>query len=449
MERGAYPIPFGDRVKTPALMEALDRTLRLMRDDLVPAVTNESLVDALTGTSVALIASADELQSHSAQCAFVTAALTMARSGHRVALVAPNIELAGAQPPLSERFLVDALVSIGSDLMPGFTFSTAFPSERVDLAVVFGANSVYVGAGHSIHVNADAWSAKICAPNAASAWQGGDWPIGGIAAGLLAATEAFKCSMRALSEFAVDRAHFEQLHACAQRVDLAMAPAGTPQIANLGDFDLISGGAISHGLLYTLARLPNVRGAGRVADAEPLDLPNANRYALMRLSEIGVLKTNQLAGLLAPGIDLMPVPERYDGGGLLNECLAPRVLVGVDDIPTRWKAQKESPGWLGIGATTHWSAMASYHARGVGCAQCLHPRDESGPERIPTAPFVSLIAGAHLACYFLTDIAGRTVESDQYVYGTPLRPEKLWRSAVARRPGCPTCSGAASVSTFC
>jgi len=426
---------------THALLEALDRTLRLMRDDLVPSVTDELLVDALTGTSVALIASADDLRSHSAQCAFVTAALTMARSAHRVTLIAPNVLLAGAQPPLSEKRLLDALVGIGPDLLPGFGFLTALPAERVDLAVVFGANAACVTAREAINVNARAWAAQVCSLDLASSWQGDDWPIGGIVAGVLAATEAFKCSMRMLAKFACDRAHFDPLHARADRVDLAMAPAGTPRIANLGEFDLISGGAISHGLLYTLTRLPNVRGAGRVADAERLDLPNANRYALMRLSEIGMLKTDQLAHLLTPAIDLLPVPERYTGSGILNNHLCPRVLLGVDDIPTRWKAQEEFPVWLGIGATTHWSAMASYHANGLGCARCLHPRDEPGPERIPTAPFVSLLAGAHLACYLLTDIAGRLVRGDQYVYGTPLRPAKFWRSAVASRSSCPTCSG--------
>jgi hypothetical protein len=426
---------------TTALLEALDRTRLLMRDDLVPSVTDERLLRALTGTSVALIASADELRSHSAQCAFVTAALTMARSAHRVTLVAPNVELCGAQPPLSGKRLIDALVLIGPDLLPGFEFSTALPIERVDLAVVFGASRASVAARASIHVNARAWSTLVCPSKLASSWQGDEWPIGGIVAGVLAATEAFKCAMRSLREFAADQAHFDELHALADRVDLVMAPAGTPQIANLGEFDLISGGAISHGLLYTLARVPNVRGYGRVADAERLDLSNANRYALMRLADIGMLKTDQLARLLAPNIDLLPVPERFAGSGLLRNRLHNRVLVGVDDIPTRWKAQEESPVWLGIGATTHWSAMASYHSRGLGCARCLHPRDEPGHERIPTAPFVSLLAGAHLACYFLTEIAGRLVAADQYVYGTPLRPTTFWRSPVSLRQSCPTCNG--------
>jgi hypothetical protein len=425
----------------PALFQALDRTLLLMRDDLVPEVSSTRLVAALMGTRVALIASAAELRTHSAQCAFVTAALSMARSAHCVSLVAPNVALAGPQPPLSKERLIDALVEIGHDLLPGFAFSTTLPADPVDLAVVFGASRVRVVARESVHLNARAWSTELRAAGLATPWQGDDWPIGGIAAGTLAATEAFKYSMRTLGEFANDRRIFDQLYAPASHVDLVMAPADTPRIVDLGAFDLISGGAISHGLLYTLARVPNGRGDGRVADAELLELPNINRYALMRRSDVGALKTHQLSRLVAPDISLLSVPERYLGDGLQGKCLRPRVLVGVDDIPTRWRAQEEKPQWLGIGATTHWAAMASYHRPGLGCARCLHPRDELGPARIPTAPFVSLLAGVHLACYLLSDLAGRLVECDQYVYGTPLRPEALWRSPVAQRPICTTCGG--------
>lgn len=426
---------------TPALFDALDRTLLLMRDDLVPAINDTRLVAALMGARVALVASAADLQTHSAQCAYVTAALSIARSAHGITLIAPNVVLVGAQPPLSEKRLIDALVEIGHDLLPGFAFSTALPTDPVDLAVVFGGSPVRVAARQSVYVNARAWSTELRPAELASPWQGDDWPIGGIVAGTLAATEAFKCSMRTLREFAKDHGIFDQLYAAANHFDLVMAPAGTPRTMDVGAFDLISGGAISHGLLYTVARVPHVRGNGRVVDEERLELPNINRYALMRRSDLGTLKTHQLSRLVAPDISLLPIPARYGGDGLQGERLRSRVLVGVDDIPTRWRAQEEAPQWLGVGATTHWSAMASYHVRGLGCAQCLHPRDESGPERIPTVPFVSLLAGVHLACYFLGDLAGRLVASDQYVYSTPLRPESLWRSPVARRPNCTVCSG--------
>jgi hypothetical protein len=119
---------------------------------------------------------------------------------------------------------------------------------------------------------------------------------------------------------------------------------------------------------------------------------------------------------------------------------APRVLVGTDDIPVRWQVQAEKPPWLGIGATTHWAAMASFHREGLGCARCLHPRDEPTAGPIPTIAFVSFFAGLMLSCYFIRTVAGERVPpNEQYSYMSPLRPEHIWRSPVAVRADCPTC----------
>ena len=125
---------------------------------------------------------------------------------------------------------------------------------------------------------------------------------------------------------------------------------------------------------------------------------------------------------------------------------APSVLVGVDDIPTRWNVQEEYPRWLGIGATTHWAAMASYHQRGLACARCLHPRDDPATGPIPTVAFVSFFAGLELACYFLRTLAGEHVPpSEQYTYLSPLHPGRIWRSPVAVRVDCPTCQPGADI----
>src|SRR2546427_44705 len=85
---------------------------------------------------------------------------------------------------------------------------------------------------------------------------------------------------------------------------------------------------------------------------------------------------------------------------------APAVLVGVDDIPSRWEVQAARPLWLGVGATTHYSAMASYHVPGLGCARCLHPKDEPGGGLIPTVSFVSHWAGLWLASLFALERIG-------------------------------------------
>ena len=87
---------------------------------------------------------------------------------------------------------------------------------------------------------------------------------------------------------------------------------------------------------------------------------------------------------------------RYAAGSSI-EPLASQVVIGVDDIPTRWQVQRSNPDWLAIGATTHWSAMGSIHEPGVGCAQCLHREDDPGDAPIPTQACISFWGGLLVA----------------------------------------------------
>jgi hypothetical protein len=164
---------------------------------------------------------------------------------------------------------------------------------------------------------------------------------------------------------------------------------------------------------------------------------------LLLRSHLKELKAHDLAAILAgSGLTIEAVPKRYEPGQLPSLLpLAASVLVGVDDIPTRWLVQRARPGWLGVGATTHWSAMASFHADGLGCAECLHPTDDPGNAPIPTVAFVSFWAGPLTASYFLRHGAGQTIPiGEQQVYLTALRPEHPTWSVVPKRRGCPTCT---------
>lgn len=422
----------------PQLEQALDRTLLLMRDNLRAEVTDEQLVRALNSTTVALVAEADDLRTHSAQCAYVTAALQMARSAHRVTLVAPDVPLVGAQPPLTCDRLVSGLVEVGRDLLPDVEFSTGMPDAPVDLAVYFGRQVFGISAKRSISMNATAWSAQILPVAAAGPWEAADWPFGAIAAGALAATEAFKHAMRSVSNYASDDNLFSELFAPVEQLTLQVAAESTAQFAALDEVDFISAGAITQAALYVLLRMPGISGRGRVMDPECADLPNLNRYALLRRSSVEHAKTRLLRELAGPGLLLEPVDARFQDRDI---DLNARVLVGVDDIPTRWRVQEANPQWLGIGATTHWSAMASHHYRGVACARCLHSQDDPDVGRIPTVAFVSLFAGLFLASYLVRSAAGEDVPAEeQYLFFWPLRPERVWRSPVSPRPTCPTCA---------
>lgn len=419
------------------LQDALDRTLLLMRDELVPETPDVKLLAALTDTTVTLVADRQNLVSHSAQTAFVTLALLLARSGHRVHLVAPDVTLNYIQPPLRAGQIVDALVSCGADILPGYAFEVGLPVREVDLCVAFGDSPPLGRARRVVFLTASDWSARI-------GKTGERWPLlsvnpfGGMAASGFAAAEVFKLAMTKLRRFWRDPGMGRDMFKPVGEFRFELAPTMTLLPRDLENFDLVSAGAITHSVLYALARIPGVQGYGRVFDDDTNALTNLNRYMLLLGRFLREAKVSHLADFDLGGIRLDPVEARYHSKAHFVQPIPGRVLVGVDDIPTRWEAQMLSPNWLGVGATTHWSAMASCHNPRGACAGCLHPRDDRDAANIPTVAFVSFWAGLMLAVYFVREIAKSPASaSEQQTYLTPFRPESWWRSPVAIHARCP------------
>ena len=423
--------------------EGLSRTMLLMRDEVVDGVSDGQLLAALMGTRVALDADAANLSSHSAQTAFVTLANLLGRSGHQVFLLAPPTTLVGAQLPLQPGIMVEQLCTMGADMLPDFAFSVGQPQGEVDLVIAFGDSPVTVRGRRVLRLNAGAWSGRL-APNAELLrWRGDWWPLGAMAAATLAAAEAFKAAMRKLAPSFRNVERLTTVFADTDEMTFSLAPPDTPLVRELGQFDCVSGGAITSSLLYALARIPAVSGQGRVIEDDRSDISNLNRYPLLLRSRLKRLKAVDLEEQLGVGLRIKAVPLRYEASTLGSiGALAANVLVGVDDIPTRWAVQQASPKWLGIGATTHWSSMASFHLAGLGCARCLHPQDDPGNARIPTVAFVSFLAGLLTATYFLRHLAGQYVEVDrQSVFVLGFRTENAFWAEVPIRVDCPTCQG--------
>src|SRR5947199_4983933 len=64
---------------------------------------------------------------------------------------------------------------------------------------------------------------------------------------------------------------------------------------------------------------------------------------LLRRSRLGTGKADDLASLQLGGLKVTGVPLRYDDSNSeVIGTLAPFVLVGVDDIPSRWTVQRRS-----------------------------------------------------------------------------------------------------------
>jgi hypothetical protein len=412
-----------------------------MRDEFGRDLDDGTLLNALTNTRVALIADAVNIASHSAQTAFVTAAILMARSGHKVHLIAPDVMMVGPQPPLQPGTLIDQLARVGRDILPGIEFVIGEPESEVDLGIGLGDTPINVRALRRIRLNAEAWAGRILREDQAYPWSANLWPFGALAAGGLGAGEAFKVAMRKLMPFALSPTNTAARFAVIDEARYQLASAEVPFRHDLGEVDFVSGGAITNSTLYCIARIPAGTMRGRIIEPDNADLSNLNRNMLLLRSGCGTPKAHGLVQILGGGLCFEPLLHRYDSK--LLESIAPlarNIVVGVDHIPTRWSVQQADPERLVVGATTHWSAMASFHSQGLGCAQCLHPRDEQGDEIIQTTACVSFWAGLLSAVYLVRLATGEAISAkEQQVFLTPFRPDGVFVSAVAFRANCPTC----------
>jgi len=214
------------------------------------------------------------------------------------------------------------------------------------------------------------------------------------------------------------------------------------EIINLGCVDVISAGAISQAALYALLRFPNVRMSGRILDDDITAESNLNRNMLTVKDDIGTSKVQLAADICADKFHLQPIVTRFTGTGSQIGGLASRVLLGVDDIPSRWEVQRQSPGWLAVGGTSHFSISSSDHSPTDPCCGCLHPVDDlAGGNSIPTVSFVSFWTGLATAVRLLRQCVGQPYGRDQqHLWLTPLRLDQphaaLWLPVAPTR-NCP------------
>jgi hypothetical protein len=179
---------------------------------------------------------------------------------------------------------------------------------------------------------------------------------------------------------------------------------------------------------------------------------NLNRNMLTLNSDVGRLKTCVVCDHFSSATLILPVNRRFVGDNY-GVQLSNRVLIGVDDIPSRWSVQRHAPHWVGVGGTSHFSVSSSSHLPEQACAGCLHPVDDPVNDLpIPTVSFVSFWAGLSLAVRLIMEAIKKPYASDaQHLWLTPLRCDQrhaaMWMP-VATRKDCPvTCVASRRLSS--
>lgn len=420
-----------------SIEDQLSRTIALLSVDFDISDRN-AILRALTNTRVAIVASESVTNSLAGQTAIATAAMLMARSGHQVFVDIPNALLIGNQPPLSGTWFQQAISDVGGKLIDGVPIVLGSPPVGVDVTFYLGVDQPWAisNSRRNISVGASDWAAGFCEMPLKRSWSATTWPMGALAAAVLMAAEAIKISVRMLLPLSPRgsdiRVFFEEL----PKAGLTLAPPDTPLITDIGSIDIISAGAISNAFLYSVLRVPDIVGQARTFDRDSSDGGNLNRNAFLTTDWVGKPKVALFANHATPRFTIDPIPEHFPLDGSVS--LAESVIVGVDDVPARWALASMAAAWMGVGATTHFNSMASYHYRHSACAACLHATDEEIDGPTPTIAFVSFLAGLLVAADLMIETGSRNVSTaSRQRYMSALRPDGLWANIVPPNPDCP------------
>lgn len=418
--------------------DQLSRTTALFQTEL--QIGDAAIIETrLTQLKVALVAGDGVMKTRAGQTALLTSALLLARSGHQVFINVFDAPLVGYHPPFQGTTIYEAVANLRGQLITGSDISIGFPIQP-DLAFDLGGRSSIppLMARKTISVGWSGWAGEIAEWPWKPPSTEDHWPVGAMAAAVLVAAEAVKFPARLLAPVSGHPNYVRELFAPSPTAQLRLAPEHTPKVSALGAFDIISAGAVSNGALYALLRLPDVVGEARAFDKDGSEPSNRNRNMLLLASLERRLKV-ELFAHFGRGIQIKPVRRHFqkrDLGGL-----AENVIVGVDDVPTRWLLAGARVNWMGVGATTDFGGMASFHFPYSACAACLHPHNEPVTGPTPTIAFVSFLSGLMVATDFLVELSRSTAKlSSHHRLIFPLRcdtTDGVYCAPVFPRSDCP------------
>jgi hypothetical protein len=416
----------------------------LIRDFVNEAeASDEEVVTALTSATVAIVADEATAPLAAAQAAITSLAALVLASGAKLRLVLPNVPLAVKQPPLRGGYLREALIDYAADLIPGGLAEAAIAPSPTDIVFLIGRTATPVFCASSRwRLGWTRWSGMLARLEDPAPAIDADLPVGALVAATLGAAEAFKVTVRRLLMVQRVQRVYDELSAVL-RAEVRVAPEDAMVSSfDLGRVDLISGGAIASAFLHGLLRIPQAQATIRLFEPETLDISNTNRYALARRSAAGLLKTRVLEDWGTDRVTITGEPIRFDENAPVSmRALAPTVLLGTDDIPSRWFVQSFRPRWLCVGATTHFTAMASEHDGDSACVACLHPEDDDVNAPVATVSFVSYWAGLLVLVRLLRRHSNRPMpEGERVIEVAGLQAGEargVWLHPVNRNRGCP------------
>lgn len=256
-----------------------------------------------------------------------------------------------------------------------------------DVTVAVGDTPVPTG-GNIVYTGSDGWVARLDRSRPVGSSMT-DNPFGAGAAACLAAANVFRA---VFAEFLEHGALDETVTFSLLNLERGDAGAGQDVGAvDVGETHLAGAGAIAHGTVWALARLPEVHGTLHTTDPETLDLGNLQRYVLASNADLGTIKVELLRrAFTQPRLRVEPHPKSW-GAYLLDrgDWHLQRVLVALDSVDDRIAVQASLPRWIANAWTQTGDLGVSRHDFLNGaCLACLyvpHRPDLSESHRVARA----------------------------------------------------------------
>lgn len=334
----------------------------------------ESAVKRLASLSVDVVASDDCMDGGDALAACHTALNLLPRFVGRVAYSGPPGAAAGLQP------------SVRKAIRRGRR-RTSRRRQRPLLTLSFGAGGGEEYGGDTVHVGASGWSAYL-SRRAPCPWKDGGRRagMGAMAAGALAAGEAFKAALPEANPTPVDHLEYDlATHGDARQPVLDPV---LPECVDMGVTAIVGCGAIGQAACLAL-RTTGLAGTAVLVDHERIDESNVQRYALASKETVDLQKAEFVAQVLGrdnPRLRTFAYAMPYEEFAHRQDSVTviENMVVCVDNVETRVSVQGALPravwnGWtdngrgeLGYGVSRH-----AYDGR-HGCVSCYYKRS-AGP----------------------------------------------------------------------
>jgi hypothetical protein len=133
--------------------EALARTTLLIDQEWFAGEANhDAIADALIASAVRITADAESVSTRAGQTALITAFMLTARMGIGIELAVANVDVIDRVAPLRRGLLLDALIDLGGDLVPGARVRTDAGEVQETIAIGAApgeASAVRVWAGET------------------------------------------------------------------------------------------------------------------------------------------------------------------------------------------------------------------------------------------------------------------------------------------------------------